>query len=272
MAGSYVLRLTAADGAFSPSDDVTITVNPAAPNQAPSVSAGGNQTITLPAGAALDGTVTDDGLLNPVTTTWSPVSGPGTVTFGNVNAVDTSASFSAAGVYVLRLTANDGQFAPFAEVTVTVNPALPNLLTNPGFESGGTGWLNITHSGRSVVTTQFHSGLSAAQIVVSNTYSRELMQSVAVTGNTSYTASGWVKTQGIAGGGNIVLEWRTAANAVIRTDVVGTLPLGTVDWTQRSATFTSPANAASVVFMPQTFAEPDNVGTVWFDDLLLKTP
>ncbi len=83
VAGSYVLRLTAADGAFSPTDDVTITVNPAAPNQAPSVSAGGNQTITLPAGAALDGTVTDDGLLNPVTTTWSTVSGPGTVTFGN---------------------------------------------------------------------------------------------------------------------------------------------------------------------------------------------
>ena len=34
--------------------------------------------------------------------------GPGTVTFGNANAVDTTASFSAAGTYVLRLTANDG--------------------------------------------------------------------------------------------------------------------------------------------------------------------
>ena len=88
---------------------------------------------------------------------------PGTVTFGNVNAVDTSATFSAAGTCVLRLTANDGQFAPFDEVTVTVNPAPANLLTNPGFESGGTGWQNITHAGRSVVTTQFHSGLSAAR-------------------------------------------------------------------------------------------------------------
>ncbi len=139
------------------------------PNQPPSVNAGGDQTITLPVGAALDGTVTDDGQLNPVITTWSKFSGPGTVTFGNANAVDTSASFSAAGVYVLRLTANDGQFVPVDDVTVTVNPALPNLLTNPGFESGGTGWLNITHAGRSVVTTQFHSGLSAVQIVVSNT-------------------------------------------------------------------------------------------------------
>ena len=59
VAGAYVLRLTAADGGVSPTDDISITVNPA--NQPPSVSAGGDQAITLPAGAALDGTVTDDG-------------------------------------------------------------------------------------------------------------------------------------------------------------------------------------------------------------------
>ena len=272
-AGTYVLRLTANDGALSPSDDVTITVNPAPVNQPPVVNAGNDQTITLPAGAALDGTVTDDGLLNPVTTTWSIFSGPGTVTFGNANAIDTSASFSTAGTYVLRLTANDGAFSPTDDVTITVNPALPNLLTNPGFESGATGWQNITgHGGRSVVTTQFHSGLRSVQLLVSNTYSREAFQNVAITGNTSYTASGWVKTQGLAVGGRIILEWRTAANALIRTDVVGTVPVGTVDWTQRSATFISPANATTVVFWMETFREPDNVGTAWFDDLLLKTP
>ena len=37
--------------------------------------------------------------------TWSKVSGFGDVVFGNPNAVDTTASFSAAGTYVLRLTA-----------------------------------------------------------------------------------------------------------------------------------------------------------------------
>ena len=92
-------------------------------NQPPVVSAGVDQTVTLPASASLDGTVTDDGLPNPpgaVTTTWSRVSGPGTVTFGNPAAVDTTASFSAAGTYVLRLTANDGALTSFDEVTVTV--------------------------------------------------------------------------------------------------------------------------------------------------------
>jgi hypothetical protein len=90
------------------------------------VSAGPDQTITLPNSASLDGTVSDDGLPNPpavVTTTWSKFSGPGTVSFGNPNTVDTTASFSAAGTYVLRLTANDSGLSTSDDVTLTVNPA-----------------------------------------------------------------------------------------------------------------------------------------------------
>jgi hypothetical protein len=125
--GTYVLRLTADDSLLSTSDDITITVNPSSPtNQTPTVSAGPDQTITLPASANLDGTVTDDGFPNPpatVTTTWSMASGPGTVTFGNANAVDTTASFSSAGSYVLRLTANDSALSNSDDVTVTVNPS-----------------------------------------------------------------------------------------------------------------------------------------------------
>jgi hypothetical protein len=125
-AGEYVLRLTADDGQLTASGDVTITVNPA--NTVPLVNAGSDQTITLPASASLDGTVSDDGLPNPpgaVTATWSQVSGPGTVSFGDANAVDTTASFSASGVYVLRLTADDGQWTVSDDITVTVNPAPP---------------------------------------------------------------------------------------------------------------------------------------------------
>ena len=95
-------------------------------NTAPVVSAGPDQSITLPASASLDGTVTDDNLPNPpgtTTSTWTKVSGPGTVTFTNPNAVDTTASFSAAGTYVLRLTANDGALSTSDDVTVTVAAA-----------------------------------------------------------------------------------------------------------------------------------------------------
>jgi hypothetical protein len=48
-------------------------------------------------------------------------SGPGTATFGNANSVDTTVSFSSAGSYTLRLTANDGAASPFDDVVVTVN-------------------------------------------------------------------------------------------------------------------------------------------------------
>ena len=56
-------------------------------DRAPTVSAGINQTITLPGGATLAGLVTDPGSpSSPVTSVWSKVSGPGTVTFANAAA------------------------------------------------------------------------------------------------------------------------------------------------------------------------------------------
>ena len=124
-------------------DQVIVTNNlsfvPGGSNQAPSVNAGVDQTITLPSAANLDGTVTDDGLPNPpgaVTTTWSKVSGPGTVNFGNANAVDTTASFSAAGTYVLRLTANDGALPNSDDVTITVNSAARELHSVQRYREG----------------------------------------------------------------------------------------------------------------------------------------
>jgi len=73
----------------------------------------------------LDAIVTDDGRPNPpaaLTTTWSKVSGPGTVTFGESNALHTTARFSANGIYVLRITADDSLLSASDEVTVVVSP------------------------------------------------------------------------------------------------------------------------------------------------------
>ncbi len=127
LAGTYVLRLTATDTLLTTTSDTTITVNPAGPtNQPPVVSAGANQTITLPASASLSGTATDDGLPNPpalLTRTWSKLSGPGTVTFGNASLPATTAGFSLAGTYVLRLTATDTLLTTTSDTTITVNPA-----------------------------------------------------------------------------------------------------------------------------------------------------
>jgi hypothetical protein len=128
--GDYVLRLTAFDSDLDAFDELTVTVNPQPANQAPNVDAGPDQTVTLPSNAVLDGTVTDDGLPSvTLTITWSQVDGPGTVTFGDASAVDTTASFTTDGTYILRLTADDGQLDSFDELIITVNPEVYQVNT-----------------------------------------------------------------------------------------------------------------------------------------------
>src|SRR5205807_2814528 len=97
------------------------------PNQPPVVNAGSDQTITLPALASLQGSVTDDGLPGyALSVSWSKVSGPGSVTFANSASVFTTATFAAAGVYVLRLTASDTSLSASDDVQITVNPVPTN--------------------------------------------------------------------------------------------------------------------------------------------------
>jgi len=103
-------------------------------SQAPVVSAGASQTVTLPACATLSGTASDPSGL-ALTTTWSMSSGPAAVTFGNANALSTTACFSTAGTYVLQLSASDGKLTSTSSVTITVN-ADPNAINAPSNLTG----------------------------------------------------------------------------------------------------------------------------------------
>jgi hypothetical protein len=86
------------------------------------VNAGIDQAVTLPATASLVGTAADDGSPAGVYThTWTKVSGPGTVTFGNAALLSTTATFSVAGTYVIRLTANDGNYNTSDDLTVVAS-------------------------------------------------------------------------------------------------------------------------------------------------------
>ena len=97
-------------------------------NTVPVVSAGPDRTVTRPGAASLAGSVTDDGLPNPpaqVTPTWTTVSGPGTVTFADAGAASTTATFGAAGNYVLRLTGSDSQLQATDDVAIAVSDPVP---------------------------------------------------------------------------------------------------------------------------------------------------
>lgn len=109
-------------------------------NAAPTVAAGPDQVVSLLDLATLDGTVTDDGLPDPpaaVTTTWSQTSGPGTATFADPSAVDTTVGFDVAGDYVLRLEADDGQFVTGDELTVAVFDPNPTTVRFAAFGDFG---------------------------------------------------------------------------------------------------------------------------------------
>lgn len=127
--------------------------------------------------AVLLGTVRDDGLPagSTLTVTWSKVSGPGTVTFGNAHAARTTADFSAPGTYVLRLTASDGQLSSSADTTVTVSLAsrtTPQIssVTPASGQQGQTLSVSITgqntHFAQATTRVSFGAGVTVGSVVV----------------------------------------------------------------------------------------------------------
>lgn len=121
---------------------------PVQSNATPTVNAGPDQTITLPATATLAGSASDDGNPNPpgnLQTAWTKVSGPGNVTFSDASILNPVASFSSAGTYVLRLTANDSLNSAFDDVTITVNAA-PSTRTLTIRKAGTTNPVTINLS------------------------------------------------------------------------------------------------------------------------------
>jgi PKD repeat protein len=91
-------------------------------NKAPVVNAGVDQSVRMPAAANLSATASDDGLPagSSMTHTWTKVSGPGTVTVGNASALITTANFSTAGTYVLRISTSDSALTSSDDLTVNV--------------------------------------------------------------------------------------------------------------------------------------------------------
>ncbi|MFO1500590.1 MAG: FG-GAP-like repeat-containing protein [Verrucomicrobiota bacterium] len=100
------------------------------PCQTPTVGAGMGQAITLPAQASLAGSS------SAATVTWSKVDGPGSVSFSNASSLYTTASFSVAGNYILKLTARDGACESEATVSVTVNSAPTKANAAPYVNAG----------------------------------------------------------------------------------------------------------------------------------------
>jgi len=124
--GVYRFRLQVTDNSgATAADTMQVTVN-ATPNQQPVVSAGADQTITLPVNnVVLSGVANDpDGTI--ATYAWSKISGPNAGTIATANAATTNVTGLTQGIYRFRLQVTDNSGATAdATVQVTVNAA-PN--------------------------------------------------------------------------------------------------------------------------------------------------
>ncbi|HET6427629.1 MAG TPA: Ig-like domain-containing protein, partial [Phycisphaerae bacterium] len=121
--GTYELAMAASDGDLSTLAAITVVVGDDGwtGNVAPQTFAG-TYKVAGDTMAVLRGTVIDDGNppSAPVTCGWVQLSGPGVTTFTHPSAAVTGISVSEMGVYVYRLTADDGQVRTADDVTMVM--------------------------------------------------------------------------------------------------------------------------------------------------------
>jgi hypothetical protein len=126
--GIYEFELSAVDNdGDTGRDTIRVTINPEPPNQPPTVNAGNNQTLSLPANSVtLNGTGTDtDGSIASVL--WTKISGPVQFTLTSPGNLEMSVTDLVQGIYEFELSATDDDGDTGKDtVRVTVNPEPPN--------------------------------------------------------------------------------------------------------------------------------------------------
>lgn len=108
--GDYLLKLTATTDTEVREDTILVHLVPY--NKAPYVNAGDNAAVFREnENFVLEGIVRDDGLPEPpnLNVTWEKKFGPGDVFFSDVSDPEATASFAAPGIYLLQLSADDGE-------------------------------------------------------------------------------------------------------------------------------------------------------------------
>ncbi|WP_064741797.1 carbohydrate binding domain-containing protein [Hamadaea tsunoensis] len=132
---------------------------------------------------------------------------------------------------------------------VATPAAAANVVANPGFESGLSGW---SCSLGTAVSSPVHSGAKALQGAASASDNAQCTQTVTVVPSSSYTLTAWVQGAyvylGVTGG---VSTWTPSAGS----------------WTQLSTTFTTAAGQTSLqIYLHGWYAQ----GTYYADDVALN--
>jgi hypothetical protein len=142
-----------------------------------------------------------------------------------------------------------GLVAAAVLVTAHLAAAATNLVTNPGFESGLSGW---TCSNGSTVSSPVHSGAAALAGAANNSDNAQCTQNVAVVSGQQYSLSAWVQGNyvylGVTGGASI---WTP----------------GSSGYSQLSLSFTATSSTVQI-YLHGWYAQ----GTYFADDVVLSGP
>ncbi|HWY37355.1 MAG TPA: T9SS type A sorting domain-containing protein, partial [Bacteroidia bacterium] len=136
-------------------------------------------------------------------------------------------------------------------------------------------WQQATFGGRSIINTVSQAGTWSEQIVLpAAAFPRNVYQNITVKADTSYTASGWMKSNAVNTNGTILVYWYSTATpppyyngypgGYIKVDTVGVIT-GTTGWTNYSKTIVAPSAALSAQFYLSGTTTSTSTGTIWFD-------
>jgi len=219
---------------------VNITVNPV--NDPP---AANDQTVTLNEDETASITLTASDA-DGDTLSYQIVSSPshGTLT-GSVPNLTYTPAENYNGSDFFTFNANDGMVdSNDATVTITVNPASANLITNPSFEDGFTDYLS--YGDVTVTSEEAHSGSHSCKITGNGTDNYNFGHVyTAVQPDTEYTCEGYFKIVNLSDNANFTIWEYNSSDSRIKTTNFGHTS-GTQDWGMKSHAFTTDPNTVNI--------------------------
>jgi parallel beta-helix repeat protein len=239
--GTFTVTVTVTDTAGLTST-ATATVSVAAPADNPPAAA---LTVTPPSGASplqvtADASASTDGDSTPIQS-YSFDFGDGSPAVGPQAGATATHTYAADGTYTVTVNVTDtaGQSST-ARAAVTVGSS-PNLVGNPGFESGLTGW-NTSGSGTGVTLSQVadaHGGAFAAQLTNTSSAAASCTLNdspnwVKATVAGTYTGSLWVKAP--TAGATLKVRFREYDGTTNAGSVTAQFTL-TTSWQQVSVSY-----------------------------------
>jgi hypothetical protein len=134
--------------------------------------------------------------------------------------------------------------------------AAANILVNPGFESGLTGWTCSSSAAAQAVTSPVHGGTRALRATPQGSDTARCQQTVTVQPNTTYQLSAWVQGAyvflGATGGGVNASTWGSPG----------------AQWTQLRTSFTTGSATSVTIHVNGWYGQ----GAYHADDVVLDRP